>query len=76
MGYHKRTILNLKILKIGIFKDMSFDSVTFFDINKKDINCMGGFPKYGIIRNDYIIIKVLIEIIRVRLQELLNVLSL
>mmetsp|Transcript_19547 Transcript_19547/g.37707 ORF Transcript_19547/g.37707 Transcript_19547/m.37707 type:complete len:229 (+) Transcript_19547:350-1036(+) len=57
MGYHKRTILNLKILKIGIFKDVSFDSITFFDINKKDINCMGGFPKYGIIRNDYIIVK-------------------
>merc|ERR1712054_343084 len=44
MGYHKRTILNLKIV---IFKEISFDSVTFFDVNKKDINCMGGFPKYG-----------------------------
>jgi len=57
MGYHKRMILNLKILKIGILEDMSYDSVTFFDVNKKDVNCMGGFPKYGIVRDDYVIVK-------------------
>lgn len=42
-GYHKRTELNKRILRIG---------------NKpEDINPVSGFPNYGFVRNDYLIVK-------------------
>jgi len=43
-GYHKRTELNKLILKISNTKD-------------DNINKSSGFPHYGIVRNDYILIK-------------------
>lgn len=43
-GYHKRIIYNSLILKVG-------------DIKEDDINKKGGFEHYGIIKNDYIIVK-------------------
>ncbi|MCK9151310.1 50S ribosomal protein L3 [Methanobacterium alcaliphilum] len=45
MGYHKRTEYNKKILKIG--ESSEVDAV----------NPAGGFVKYGLVKNDYIIIK-------------------
>ncbi|GAB6056063.1 50S ribosomal protein L3 [Methanobacterium movens] len=45
MGYHKRTEYNKKILKIG-------------DASEVDaVNPDGGFIKYGLVKNDYLIIK-------------------
>ncbi|MDD2655328.1 MAG: 50S ribosomal protein L3 [Candidatus ainarchaeum sp.] len=43
MGYHKRTELNKRILKIGE--------------NVDEINPDGGFPHYGFVKNNYILIK-------------------
>lgn len=43
MGYHQRTELNKQIMKIGS------------DIDK--LNPSGGFPNYGFVRNDYILLK-------------------
>ncbi|MDI6723523.1 MAG: 50S ribosomal protein L3 [Methanobacterium sp.] len=45
MGYHKRTEYNKKILKIG-------------DASEADaVNPDGGFVKYGLVKNNYIIVK-------------------
>ncbi len=43
MGFHKRTELNKWVLKIGE--------------NPDEINPPSGFPHYGIVKNDYIIVK-------------------
>ncbi|KZX17780.1 50S ribosomal protein L3 [Methanobrevibacter cuticularis] len=45
MGYHKRTEFNKKILKIGEASDVDA------------INPEGGFIKYGLVKNDYILVK-------------------
>lgn len=42
-GYHTRTEYNKLILKIGN--------------NPKEINPKGGFPHYGLVKNDYILVK-------------------
>ncbi|MEW5997049.1 MAG: 50S ribosomal protein L3 [Candidatus Micrarchaeota archaeon] len=43
MGYHKRTELNKRILRIGE--------------NVDEINPKGGFPHYGFVKNHYVLIK-------------------
>lgn len=43
MGYHTRTELNKQILKIGE--------------NGDEINPAGGFPHFGVVKNDYLILK-------------------
>lgn len=45
MGYHQRTEYNKKILRIGDAKDAG------------DINPAGGFVKYGLVKNDFIMVK-------------------
>ncbi len=45
MGYHKRTELNKLILKIGTKEEA------------EAINPKSGFPRYGIVTNDFVIIK-------------------
>jgi len=52
-GYHHRTEINKKILKIG----KNGEAKTEFDLTKKDITPMGGFPHYGIVKQDYLMIK-------------------
>ncbi|MCX8198133.1 MAG: 50S ribosomal protein L3 [Candidatus Micrarchaeota archaeon] len=42
MGYHKRTELNKRIMKIGA---------------PSEINPKGGFPHYGVIKNEYLLVK-------------------
>jgi len=42
MGYHKRTELNKRIMKIGA---------------PSEINPKGGFPHYGVLKNDYLLLK-------------------
>ena len=57
-GYHHRTHLNKKIYRIGksAFVDQA-NATTEHDITKKTITPMGGFMGYGIVRNDYVMIK-------------------
>ena len=57
-GYHHRTHLNKKIYRIGrsAFVDPE-NATTEHDITKKCITPMGGFQGYGIVRNDYVMIK-------------------
>jgi len=52
-GYHHRTEINKKILKIG----KAGDAKTEHDLTEKKITPMGGFPHYGIVNEDYVMIK-------------------
>ncbi|KAJ7292379.1 hypothetical protein O6H91_Y280900 [Diphasiastrum complanatum] len=56
-GYHHRTEMNKKIYKIGKVGDESHKASTDFDRTDKDITPMGGFPHYGIVKDDYLMIK-------------------
>jgi large subunit ribosomal protein L3e len=55
-GYHHRTEANKKIYRIGR-KDDASSASTEFDLTKKRITPMGGFPHYGEVNDDFIIIK-------------------
>ena len=55
-GYHHRTEVNKKIYRIGSGEDAA-NASTDSDITKKTITPMGGFPHYGIVKNDYVMLK-------------------
>jgi len=55
-GYHHRTEINKKIYRIGK-KDDAKNASTEFDVTQKRITPMGGFPHYGVVRNDFVMIK-------------------
>ncbi|OCF40097.1 60S ribosomal protein L3 [Kwoniella heveanensis CBS 569] len=55
-GYHSRTSINHKIYRIANGVSGSSGS-TDFDLTKKDITPMGGFVRYGIVKNDFVMIK-------------------
>ena len=55
-GYHHRTELNKRIYRIG--KGGTEDNATTeADVTKKNITPMGGFPHYGVVKNDYLMLK-------------------
>ncbi|KAG0489711.1 hypothetical protein HPP92_006574 [Vanilla planifolia] len=49
--------LNKKVYKIGKAGDESHSASTEFDRTAKDITPMGGFPRYGVVKSDYLLIK-------------------
>jgi hypothetical protein len=55
-GYHHRTELNKKIYRIGSGGDEA-NASTESDITKKQITPLGGFPHYGIVKNDFVLLK-------------------
>jgi len=62
-GYHHRTEINKKIYRIGKGihtkdgKIIKNNAATEYDTTDKAITPMGGFPHYGNVKNDYIMIK-------------------
>jgi len=52
-GYHHRTIINKKIYHIGTKGECK----TEFDLTAKSITPLGGFPHYGMVREDYLMLK-------------------
>merc|ERR1711931_129628 len=62
-GYHHRTEINKKIYRIGEgfkMKDgklIKNNAATDYDIADKSINPMGGFPHYGMVKQDFLILK-------------------
>nr|GMC78554.1 60S ribosomal protein L3 [Ipomoea batatas] len=56
-GYHHRTELNKKIYKLGKAGQESHTAITEFDRTEKDITPMGGFPHYGVVKDDFLLIK-------------------
>jgi large subunit ribosomal protein L3e len=55
-GYFHRTQANLKIYRVGKGGDEK-SATTEFDLTEKGINPLGGFPHYGLIREDWIMVK-------------------
>lgn len=55
-GYHHRTEINKKIYRIGAGSNES-NASTESDATKKAITPMGGFPHYGIVKNDFLLLK-------------------
>ncbi|PWW78255.1 hypothetical protein C7212DRAFT_358260 [Tuber magnatum] len=55
-GYHHRTSVNHKIYRIGSGTNEG-NASTEFDITKKTITPLGGFPRYGEIKNDFVMVK-------------------
>ncbi|PQQ04801.1 hypothetical protein Pyn_32773 [Prunus yedoensis var. nudiflora] len=56
-GYHHRTEMNKKIYKLGKAGQESHCAMTEFDRTEKDITPMGGFPHYGAVKEDYLLMK-------------------
>lgn len=57
-GYHHRTEINKKIYRIG--KSLAEDpnnAFTEHDLTEKAITPMGGFPHYGVVTQDYVMLK-------------------
>merc|ERR1719276_282306 len=55
-GYHHRTEVNKKIYRIGAAGDNK-SCTTDQDLTEKSITPVGGFPHYGIINEDWLMIK-------------------
>jgi large subunit ribosomal protein L3e len=55
-GYHHRTIINKKVYRIGK-ADRDDTGSTEFDLTKKTINPVGGFPHYGMVTEDFLMLK-------------------
>jgi len=62
-GYHHRTEINKKIYRVGVGihtrdgKVVKNNGATDYDLTEKSITPMGGFPHYGEVNNDFIMIK-------------------
>jgi large subunit ribosomal protein L3e len=55
-GYHHRTEVNKKIYRIGAAGD-SKSCMTEQDLTEKSITPLGGFPHYGVINEDWLMLK-------------------
>jgi len=64
-GYHHRTEMNKKIYRIGegfsqcpeTGLQLTNNGSTNYDLTEKSINPMGGFPHYGMVTNDFVMVK-------------------
>jgi large subunit ribosomal protein L3e len=59
-GYHHRTEVNKKVYRIGkscLAEVGKKNASTEFDLTEKNINPMGGFPHYGLVNQDYLMIR-------------------
>ena len=56
-GFHHRTEVNKKVYKIGKAGEASHGAATDFDMTEKEITPLGGFPHYGVVKQDYLMLK-------------------
>jgi large subunit ribosomal protein L3e len=59
-GYHHRTEINKKVYRIGLgvrYEGGKTNASTANDLTEKSITPLGGFPHYGVVNNDYVMIK-------------------
>jgi len=54
-GFFHRTDMNKKIYRVGVGE--ARNGSTEFDLTKKGITPMGGFPNYGVVNNDFLMLK-------------------
>jgi large subunit ribosomal protein L3e len=59
LGYYHRTQMNQKIYRVGAGADGGVDNnaQTEMDPDVKNITPLGGFPHYGIVNEDFVIVK-------------------
>jgi len=60
LGYHHRTEMNKKVYRIGVgirYEGGANNASTANDLTEKAITPLGGFPHYGIVREDFVLIK-------------------
>lgn len=55
-GYHHRTEINKKIYRVGVGSAKN-NASTEADIDEKTITPVGGFPHYGVVNNDFVMVK-------------------
>ncbi|MCE2055777.1 60S ribosomal protein L3 [Datura stramonium] len=55
--YHHRIEMNKKVYKLGKAGQESYATLTKFDRTENAITPMGGFPYYGVVKDDYLLIK-------------------
>jgi large subunit ribosomal protein L3e len=55
-GYHHRTEVNKKVYRVGKAGDKA-GAATEYDLTQKTINPLGGFPHYGVVDEDWVMIK-------------------
>jgi len=59
-GYHHRTEMNKKVYRIGTgvkYEGGNNNAQTTNDLTEKNITPLGGFPHYGVVNHDYVMIK-------------------
>jgi len=57
-GYHHRTELNKRVYRIGkSAREATDNATTEADVTQKNITPLGGFPHYGVVTNDYVMLK-------------------
>jgi len=57
-GYHHRTELNKRIYRVGrSAREVTDNATTEADVTQKNITPLGGFPHYGNVLNDYVMLK-------------------
>lgn len=59
-GYHHRTEINKKVYRVGKgirYEGGKDNASTAADLTEKSITPLGGFPHYGVVKDDYILIK-------------------
>jgi large subunit ribosomal protein L3e len=55
-GYYHRTEMNKKVYRVG--KASNPDTgATEFDLTKKSVNPLGGFPHFGLVKEDFLMLK-------------------
>ncbi|KAL6766893.1 RPL3 [Auxenochlorella protothecoides x Auxenochlorella symbiontica] len=57
LGFNHRTEMNKKVYRIGVKGEASHLATTEHDVTEKDITPLGGFPHYGVVNEDYVMIK-------------------
>lgn len=55
-GYHHRTEVNKKVYRLGKAGDKA-GAATEYDLTQKTITPLGGFPHYGVVDEDWVMIK-------------------
>jgi len=56
-GYHHRTEINKKIYRIGKKEDVGTSAMTETDVTEKGITPLGGFAHYGMVNEDWVMLK-------------------
>jgi len=59
LGYYHRTQINQKIFRVGegAVRGTTTNASTETDIHEKNITPMGGFPHYGVVNEDFLLVR-------------------